>query len=74
MAVPCIDLEYTERPLVLTLTLQSRSGSISTPSFSSVTPTLRIGLFLMLTEIQACSLLFFTHTQARYCTDYRQND
>ena len=28
----------------------------------------------MLTEIQACSLIFFTHTQTRCGTDYAQND
>ena len=72
--VPCIDLEYTERPLVLTLTITVSFRVNQHAPFSSVIPALRIGLFLMLTEIQACSLLFFTHTQARYCTDYRQND
>ena len=45
------------RPITLStpwpLRLQSRSGSITTPSFSSVTAALRIGLFIMLTKIQA---------------------
>ena len=52
------------------------SGWRRTPLFKqgSVTPALRIGLFIMLTEIQACSLVLFTHTQTHYGADYRQND
>lgn len=56
------------------LGVQTRSGSITTAAFILVSFVSRIGFFIMLTDIQACLLFFFTYTETSNCSDYSQDN